>query len=94
MERKNINSGFKTLRVRQDAVSLYTLACKIFIDFPFELKKVAANCIDAADPMIGPNCAQPLTLVGAFFGNWNQLQYLFERAGKDSTIAPALLRAG
>ena len=46
------------------------------------------------DPMIGPNCAQPLTLVGAFFGNWNQLQYLFERAGKDSTIAPALLRAG
>ena len=48
MERKNINRGFKKLRVWQDAVSLYILACKIFADFPFELKKVAANSIDAA----------------------------------------------
>jgi len=47
MERKNINRGFKELRVWQDAVSLYVLACKIFSDFPFELKKVAANSIDA-----------------------------------------------
>ncbi len=48
MERKNINRGFKKLRVWQDAVSLYILACKIFADFPFELKKVAVNSIDAA----------------------------------------------
>ena len=48
MERKNINRGFKKLRVWQDAVSLYVLACKIFTDFPFELKKGAANSIDAA----------------------------------------------
>ena len=48
MDRKNINRGFKKLRVWQDAVSLYTLACKIFANFPFELKKVAANSIDAA----------------------------------------------
>jgi four helix bundle protein len=48
MERKNINRGFKRLRVWQDAVSLYILACKIFANFPFELKKVAANSIDAA----------------------------------------------
>jgi four helix bundle protein len=48
MERKNINRGFKKLRVWQDAVSLYILACKIFADFPFELKKVAANSIDAS----------------------------------------------
>jgi four helix bundle protein len=48
MERKNINRGFKKLRVWQDAVSLYILACKIFANFPFELKKVAANGIDAA----------------------------------------------
>ncbi len=56
MVRKNINRGFKKLRVWQvvdpvfsgDAVSLYILACKIFCDFPFELKKVAANAIDAA----------------------------------------------
>ena len=48
MDRKNINRGFKKLRVWQDAVSLYVLACKIFADFPFEFKKVAANSIDAA----------------------------------------------
>jgi four helix bundle protein len=47
MERKNINRGFKKLRVWQDAVSLYILANKIFTNFPFELKKVAANSIDA-----------------------------------------------
>jgi four helix bundle protein len=48
MDRKNINRGFRKLRVWQDAVSLYILACKIFFNFPFELKKVAANAIDAA----------------------------------------------
>ena len=48
MDPKNINRGFKKLRVWQDAVSLYVLACKIFADFPFELKKVAGNSIDAA----------------------------------------------
>ena len=48
MNRKNINRGFKKLRVWQDAISLYVLAYKIFSKFPFELKKVAANSIDAA----------------------------------------------
>ena len=48
MDRKNINRGFKNLRVWQDAVSLYVLACKIFRKFPYELKKIAANAIDAA----------------------------------------------
>jgi four helix bundle protein len=48
MGRKNINRGFKKLRVWQDAISLYVLAYKIFSKFPFELKKVAANSIDAA----------------------------------------------
>jgi len=48
MDRKNINRGFKKLRVWQDAVSLYILAYKLISDFPFELKKVAANSIDAA----------------------------------------------
>jgi hypothetical protein len=33
----------------QDAVSLYILACKIFANFPYELKKAAGNSIDAAD---------------------------------------------
>jgi len=48
MDCKNINRGFKRLRVWQDAVSLYILACRILSSFPFELKKVAANTIDAA----------------------------------------------
>ena len=48
MERKNINRGFKKLRVWQDAISLYIIACKVFSSFPFELKKVSNNAIDAA----------------------------------------------
>ncbi len=48
MDRKNINRGFKKLRVWQDAISLYVLAYKMFSNFSFELKKVAANSIDAA----------------------------------------------
>jgi len=48
MARKNINRGFKKLRVWQDAISLYVLSYKKFSKFPFELKKVAANSIDAA----------------------------------------------
>ena len=48
VDRRNINRGFKKLRVWQDAVSLYILACKVFGKFPYELKKVAANSIDAA----------------------------------------------
>ena len=48
MDRKNINRGFKKLRVWQDAVSLYVLAYKVFATFPFELKRVASNCIDAS----------------------------------------------
>jgi len=48
MGRKNINRGFKKLRVWQDAISLYSLACRVFSRFPFELKKVASNAIDSA----------------------------------------------
>jgi len=48
MERKNINRGFKNLRVWQDAVSLYMLAATVFTKFPYPFKKVASNSIDAA----------------------------------------------
>src|SRR3989304_2867475 len=47
MDRKNINKEYKKLRIWQDSISLYIMACKIFSTFPFELKKVAANGIDA-----------------------------------------------
>jgi hypothetical protein len=46
------------------------------------------------DPLQCPNCDRPLTFVGSFFANWSKLQYLFVKAGKDSTIAAALLRPG
>jgi four helix bundle protein len=52
MERKNINRGFKQLRVWNDAVDLYILACKVMLVFPFELKKTAANCIDSSHSII------------------------------------------
>ena len=48
MERKNVNRGFKKLRVWQDAVSLYMLAGPIFGRFPYPFLKVASNSIDAA----------------------------------------------
>jgi hypothetical protein len=47
-----------------------------------------------AHPLVCPNCHEPLTFIGTFFGNWTLLQSLFAASGKDSTIAPALLRSG
>lgn len=47
-QRKNINRGFKQLRVWQDAVDLYILTCRELLNFPWELKKTASNCIDSA----------------------------------------------
>jgi len=46
MERKNVNRGFKKLIVWQDAISLYVMAHELLSNFPFELKRVASNCID------------------------------------------------
>ena len=48
MDRKNINRGFKKLRVWNDSVELYILATKILSNFPFELKKIVSNSLDAA----------------------------------------------
>ncbi|MFO7851324.1 MAG: four helix bundle protein [Bacteroidota bacterium] len=48
-ERKNLNRGYMKLIVWQDARGLYKLTWKIFKDFPFELKKVAANQISSVD---------------------------------------------
>jgi len=47
-ERKNINRGFKKLRVWQDSVSLYILACDMFTIFPYGIRKTASQAIDAA----------------------------------------------
>jgi len=47
-ERKNVNRGFKRLNVWKDLVLLYIVACKVFTRFPFDLKRISANSIDAA----------------------------------------------
>ena len=47
MERKNINRGFKQLRVWNHAIELYVLSSRILVNLPFELKKSAGNSIDA-----------------------------------------------
>jgi four helix bundle protein len=47
MERKNINRGYKQLRVWNDSIDLYVISCHVLLNFPFELKKTAGNCIDS-----------------------------------------------
>ena len=47
-ERRNINRGFKKLRVWQDAVEVFVLACEVFSRFPHGLKRTAGNAIDSA----------------------------------------------
>jgi hypothetical protein len=46
------------------------------------------------NPLICPNCNQELTFVGAYFGNWKELQLLFETVGKDTIIPLVLLSPG
>jgi hypothetical protein len=46
------------------------------------------------NPLICPDCAGQLVFIGSFFGNWEFLQNLFVKAGRDCAIAAALLRPG
>jgi len=46
-ERRNINRGYKKLRVWQDSISLYVLASDILAGFPFEYGKILSNSLDA-----------------------------------------------
>ena len=46
-ERRNINRGYKKLRVWQDSISLYVLASGILSGFPFEYGKIVSNSLDA-----------------------------------------------
>lgn len=47
-KRKNINRGYRKLHVWQDAIELYVLVSTTFSKFPYDLKRVASNAIDAA----------------------------------------------
>lgn len=93
MERRNVNRGFKQLRVWQDAVSLYVLACRILVGWPFELKKVVSNAIDAAHS-ISRNIAegycrrtlkeylQSLNIARASCGEFHSCYESFKQAGQ------------
>jgi four helix bundle protein len=92
-ERRNINRGFKKLHVWQDAVSLYILACKIFLKFPFGLMKTASNAVDAAHS-ISRNVAEGycrrslkeylnyLNIALGSCGEFHSCYESFERAGQ------------
>jgi four helix bundle protein len=47
--RKNLNRGYMKLNVWQDAKALYVMTCKLFRDFPYELKRVASQQIASVD---------------------------------------------
>ena len=80
-------------RVWQDAVSLYVLACKILVGWPFELKKVVSNAIDAAHS-ISRNIAegycrrtlkeylQYLNIARASCGEFHSCYESFKQAGQ------------
>lgn len=47
--RKNTNRGYQKLWVWQEASDLYVLTCRIFLKFPYELKRVASQQIASVD---------------------------------------------
>ena len=46
---RNKNRGYQQLRVWNDAIELYAIVCRVFRQWPFELKKVASQEIASAD---------------------------------------------
>jgi four helix bundle protein len=48
IERRNINRGFRNLRVWQDSVALYVLSWKTFASFPYSLRKTTSQALDSA----------------------------------------------
>jgi len=94
-ERKNINRGYKTLRVWQDAIDLYVLTSRVFANCPFELKKSASNILDACQS-ISRNiaegyCRRSLTEYLNFLnyslsssGEYHSCNYSFIKAGQIS----------
>lgn len=48
-QRKNINRGYRKLKVWNDAIEYYVLTCNIFKKFPYELKRVASQAIASCD---------------------------------------------
>jgi four helix bundle protein len=49
MDRKNINRGYRKLRVWEDAIAYYAATCEVFAGFPFVLQRVASQQISSVD---------------------------------------------
>jgi len=49
MQRKNINRGYMTLHVWQNAILLYKEVCRVFRPFSYELKKIVSQEIASVD---------------------------------------------
>ena len=47
--RKNKNRGYQKLRVWNEAIEYYIQTCKVFRNFPYELKRVANQAIASSD---------------------------------------------
>jgi Putative transposase/Transposase zinc-binding domain len=79
-----------------------SLACKA-LNKPQPLESQETNTLSwrerqfdytGIDPLICPHCEQPLVFVSYFFGDWNELQFIFEKAGCDPSIPEVLIRSG
>ena len=46
---RNKNRGYQQLRVWQDAIDFYVLTCRVFRQFPYELKRVVSQAIASSD---------------------------------------------
>ena len=46
---RNKNRGYQQLRVWQDAVDFYVLTCRVFRQFPYELRRVASQAVASSD---------------------------------------------
>jgi len=50
-QRKNLNRGYRKLKVWNDAIEYYVQTCRIFAEFPHELKRVVFRAITSGDPI-------------------------------------------
>jgi 23S rRNA-intervening sequence protein len=48
-DRRNRNRGYKQLRVWEDAIDLYSVTCRVFRPFPYELRRVSSQAIAGVD---------------------------------------------
>ena len=61
MNRKNINRGFKKLRVWQDAISLYVITYKMFSNFHSNSRKLQPIALTL--PIVFQGISQKATVV-------------------------------